>query len=99
MSYVQKIFVTVGLTWTAAQRSELEKLDNFNHDDCKLPVEFIFDKDAKDTFPRKMGSSSYADFAIYNMPNNEFQTKTLSMSFETVNFNWYAQPHSKNVRT
>ena len=46
-----------------------------------------------------MGSSSYADFAIYNMPNNEFQTKTLSMSFETVNFDWYAQPHRKNVRT
>lgn len=67
-------------------------------DDFKIPLEFSFDINAVNTFPRKEdGTLAFADFAMLSMPNNTFQSKVLSMKFDNVNFQLLAGANSKTV--
>jgi hypothetical protein len=62
-------------------------------------MEFAFDKEAKESFPRQHGRDSvaYADFAILNKPNTNFQIMNLSMKFDYIHFQWHAGAHSQVV--
>ncbi len=34
---------------------------------------------------------------MLTMPNRRFQTEEVNMEFETVDFNWFANPHTEKV--
>ena len=89
------IYFAVAIAWNIHQRSVLE--ESFVLNAYKVDLEFTFDINAEDSFPRKQGALAYADFAILNVPNNTFQAKTLSMKFDNVNFQSFAGTHSQMV--
>jgi hypothetical protein len=72
---------------------------NFDLDLCSIDIEFTFEKDCKNAFPRKPEDieTFYVDFAIYNLPNPKFQTKYLSMKFDTVDYNCLSKAQSTQV--
>ena len=95
------VIITVGISWTPENRKHLEEERPINLENCEIPLEFTFEstKSSPPQYPRKEGEKKFADFGILNIPSIEFQTETLSMNFETVDFNWYSSPHTDKVTT
>lgn len=96
------MFVLAGITWHPDQRKILE--ENFIPDLCQIELEFIFpaDTEAKLSellFPRKSTIMNFADFAILNRQTDKFELKTVSMTFDTVDLNWFVRPQSPLVKT
>jgi hypothetical protein len=62
---------------------------------CSFEIEF---NNLNDSFPRKQSQTIHiADFAIFNIPNVTFQTIPVSLTFDFVDYNWYAGGNSKWV--
>lgn len=57
---------------------------------------FTFDIDGKDLYPRKDSDKSYVDFAVFNTAEVNYQSKKVSMSFDSNKFSWFAGAHSKS---
>lgn len=96
----------MGLTWRKDERVYLETETPFNLINCEKPLKFKFTKDLSNCFPRKDDATpdlTFADFGVFNMINsvgqfaNIFQTEELSMTFDNVDFNWFANPQSPMV--
>jgi len=93
------MYFSVGISWTREVRSLLESGESpFNLSNCNIELEFTFDTEGLDCFTRKFSANSrVADFAILNVPNDTFQTEEIIMEFDTVDFNWFASPHTEKV--
>jgi len=89
--------ILVGFSWTREHRSILESAQfPIDLNDCQLLLEFAFDTEGKECFPRKKtGANSFGDFAMLTIPNDTFQIEEISMEFDTVDFNWFASPHTE----
>lgn len=75
----------------------IESQPIFDLNICKIDLLFTFDYEGQDCFPRRKSSvTSYADFAIFANPNNNFQSEIISMQFDSIDFNWYASSQSKS---
>lgn len=86
----------MAFTYTTERRQELEA-EPFNIDDCQITIEFTFDKNGDECFPRNENTSAYLDLAIFNTPNTTFQNFILSMKFDSVDFTWFTSPNTPKV--
>ncbi len=92
-------YFLVGFTWTPAYREILQDESPFELINCEVELEFTFDVNGAECFPRKISQTSQlADFGICSIPNVRFQTEEIQMSFDTVDFNWFASPHTDKVK-
>jgi hypothetical protein len=69
---------------------------NLNLDFCKIPFEFIFDKELEGTYPylNPDTGTPFAVFAMYNLSNTTFQTTPISMTFDSVEYNRFSKSQS-----
>lgn len=76
----------------------MEEESPFDLANCEIKLEFTFDALGKECFPRhKSQTEKFAEFGMLTMPNRRFQTEEVNMEFETVDFNWFANPHTEKV--
>jgi hypothetical protein len=61
-----------------------------------MSLTIVFDTDGDQGFTRQ-DTLPKADFGILSVPSNNFQTEIISLSFDTVDFNWFESPISENV--
>jgi hypothetical protein len=69
---------------------------NLNLDFCKIPFEFIFDKELEGTYPylNPDTGTPFAIFAMYNLSNTTFQTTPISMTLDSVEYNRFSKSQS-----
>lgn len=74
---------------------------------CKLKLKFRFDTECSECFPRKITQPentsgnvielNAVDFAVLSLPRKSFQSEEIPMSYDTVDFNWFANPQNEKV--
>jgi len=91
------ILFLVGIGWPEETRSVLENTIPFNMDRCRFELEFEFDNNSDQLYPRPYLDMYFADFAILNKTNTTFQKTILPMKFDFINFNWFVGTQNKMV--
>lgn len=91
------LFFLVGLTWNDVDRQQIEITPNFDIEQCVINFSFNFDRLGEECFPRRNGTTGSVDFAILTIPNANFQTKLISMQFDSIDFNWHLPSQSDMV--
>lgn len=95
------------MTWPQDVRLFLEAESPFQLINCEKQLVFrfpwsyygMFTRESKKESGSTTSTHQFVDFGIYTMlnrPINTFQTEILSMTFDNVDFNWFANPHSPN---
>lgn len=88
----------VGIGWTDESRMFLASTTNLNLELCKIYLEFTVESDLQSLFPyfNTITDTYFATFGILNLINTNFQTRTISMTFDTVEFNRHSKSQSEN---
>lgn len=87
----------VGITWNDDEREQIEDMNPFDIRESVITLAFTFDRLLEQCFPRKNNANAFVDFAILTQPNNTFESKPISMQFDSIDFNWHAPPQSQMV--
>jgi hypothetical protein len=91
-------FALVGIGWSEESREFLASTTNLNLELCKIYLEFTVEGDLQDLYPyfNTKTNSYFATFGIYNLSNTTFQTRNISMKFDTVDYNRHSKAQSEN---
>lgn len=94
-----------GIGWNLDKIENFTSIGKFDIDSCKQNLMFTIDVTGVGSFPRIVQTNEsdadddddvepeydyYADFGILNLESNGFQTTTLPMNFDSVDYNWFA---------
>jgi hypothetical protein len=96
-----------GISWSLERIINFNQMKSFDLNDCKINMTITIDVQGNDSFPRSVIIEDddddddnnplydyYADFAVLNLGSNGFQTTTIPMKFDSVDYNWFAASQS-----
>jgi hypothetical protein len=92
-----------GIAWQNNKIRDFTNQPKFDLKKCQKNIMITINVQGNESFPRAVPIENtnaddsdepeynyYADFAIFNLASNGFQTTTVPMNFDSVDYNWFA---------